>query len=130
MSKYNICGFDKEEELNKLHESDSYNIPDFDFDYFKTEINKGDILGLDYLEATLIRDYKDRLNDNYSFDSLDRYTWYEYIINLFEATKILNECVIIYEQSNVENVFNYDIYMETRNLLFKELGFDIDNIYN
>ena len=87
MSKYDTCGFDKEEELNKLYESDSYDIPDFDFEYFKTEINKGDIFGLDYLEATLIRDYKDRLNDNYSSDSLDRYTWYEYIINLFEAIK-------------------------------------------
>ncbi len=98
-----------------------YEIPEFDFKQFKEEINDSDLLGLEYLEKTIIRDFKDRLNDNIGVD----YTYYDYIVNLFYATRYLNECNFIHEQTNVENEFDSDIYFETRNLLFKELGFNI-----
>lgn len=102
-----------------------YEIPEFDYKQFKEEINNGDLYGLEYIEKTIIRDFKDRLNDNIGAD----YTYYDYIINLFYATRELNECIFIHEQTRVENNFKADIYHETRDLLFKELGFDIEKIY-
>lgn len=101
-----------------------YDIPEFDFQTFKNEIKDSDLLGLEYIEKTIIRDFKDRLNDN-----IKDYTYYDYIINLYSATRCLNECVFIYEQTDVENNFKYDVYTETRDLLFKELGFNLEKIY-
>ena len=103
-----------------------YEIPEFDYKKFKEEFASGDIWGLNYLEETLIRDYKDRANDN-----IDGYCWYDYIINLFYATEELNTCNDIYETcSKVENRFNNDLYFRTRDLLFEELGFDLEDLYN
>ena len=101
-----------------------YDIPEFDFQTFKEEIKDSDLLGLEYIENTIIRDFKDRINDNVA-----DYTYYDYIINLYGATRCLNECVFIYEQTRVENNFKYDVYTETRDLLFKELGFNLEKIY-
>ena len=103
-----------------------FEIPEFDFKKFKEEINDSDLLGLEYLEKTIIRDFKDRLNDNIKND----YTYYDYIINLYHAVRCLNECVFIYEQTSVGNSFKYDLYTETRDLLFTELGFDLEKIFN
>ncbi len=106
--------------------NNDYKIPTFDFNKFKEEINDSDLLGLEYIEKTIIRDFKDRLNDSIN----NNYTYYDYIINLYSATRCLNECIFIYEQTRVKNNFNADIYHNTRDLLFKELGFDIEKIYN
>lgn len=107
---------------------EDYEIPMFDFQTFKKEFSCGDLSGLDYIEKTIIRDFKDRINDN-----IDLYTRYDYIIALFYATRELNECVFIYESTKVENNFNYDLYCEVRDLLFKELGndfgFKLEDIY-
>ena len=102
-----------------------FEIEEFDYNKFKEEINDSDLLGLEYLEKTIIRDFKDRLNDNIKED----YTYYDYIINLYRATRCLNECIFIHEQTRVENNFKADIYHETRDLLFKELGFNIEKLY-
>ena len=101
-------------------------IPEFDYEKFKEELKDSDLLALEYLEETIIRDFKDRLNDNIGND----YTYYDYIINLFYATRELNECIFIHEQTSVRNNFKTDIYHETRDLLFKELGFDIEKLFN
>ena len=93
----------------------------FDFNKFKEKINDSDLLGLEYLEETIIKDFKEEI-------TLD-YTRADYIINLFYATKKLNECIFIHEQTKVKNDFNVDIYHNTRDLLFKELGFDLQKIW-
>ena len=108
----------------KVLEEDIFEIPEFNFETFKNEINDSDLLGLEYLEKTLIRDYKDRINDN-----VDKYTWYDYIINLFHATRCLNECLFMQQQTKVKNDFESDLYFETRNLLLKELGFNIESLW-
>lgn len=105
---------------------DIYEIPEFDYLKFKEEYKDSDLLALEYLEKTLIRDFKDRLNDNIKND----YTYYDYIINLYHAVRCLNECVFIYEQTSVGNSFKYDLYTETRDLLFTELGFDLEKLNN
>lgn len=108
---------------------EDYEIPMFDFQTFKKEFSYGDLSGLDYIEKTIIRDFKDRLNDNIGSD----YTRYDYIISLFYATRELNECMFMYEQTRVENNFVYDYYCNVRDLLFKELGIDfgfkLEDIY-
>lgn len=96
----------------------------FNYNEFKKEFSYGDLSGLEYLEKTLIREYKDKINDN-----IDKYSYYDYIINLFRATRCLNECMFIYEQTNVKNNFNYDLYTETRDLLFKEIGFNLEDLF-
>ena len=106
--------------------NNDFEIPSFDYNEFENEVNSGDIWGLEYLEKTLIRDYKDRLNDSIQ----DKYCWYDYIISLFYAVKELNSCNDIYETSNVENNFNYDLYFQTRDLLFEELGFDLNKLFD
>lgn len=103
---------------------DIFEIPEFDYNKFRKEIISGDIWGLEYLEKTIIRDFKDRINDN-----VDKYTYYDYILNLFYATKCLNTCNDIYETSNVENKFDYDLYFDTKRLLLEELGFDVEKLY-
>lgn len=106
-------------------EENDYEIPTFDYKEFIKEFRYGDLNGLDYLEKTIIRDFKDRINDNIGSD----YTYYDYIIALFYATKNLNECVFIYEMTKVKNNFNYDLYCEVRDLLFSELGFDLKDVW-
>ena len=39
--------------------NNDYEIPTFDYKEFKKEINSGDLNGLDYIEKTIIRDFKD-----------------------------------------------------------------------
>lgn len=96
----------------------------FNYEDFKKEVNSGDIWGLEYLEKTLIREYKET-----PFNPIE-YTKSDYIISLFYAVKELNRCNDIYETSNVENNFDYDLYFQTRDLLFKELGFNIETLFN
>lgn len=109
----------------KLTLESIFDIPTFDYNKFKEEINDSDLLGLEYLEKTMIRDFKDRLNDNIGND----YTYYDYIINLYHATRCLNECIFMHEQTKVKNNFESDIYFKTRDLLFKELGFNVEDIF-
>lgn len=105
-----------------IHETGD--IEDFNYVTFKENLQSGDIYGLEYLEKTLIRDYKDKCNDNYT-----GWKWEDYIVNLFYATLDLNSCVDIYETSNVKNHFNYDLYTMTRDLLFEELGFNLNDLW-
>lgn len=104
--------------------NEDFEIPTFDYNVFKKELNSGDIYGLEYMEKTLIRDLKDKCNDNYT-----GYKYQDYIVSLFYATLELNRCVDIYETSNVENHFNYDLYTMTRDLLFEEIGFNVEKLY-
>lgn len=90
----------------------------FDYFKFKEEINGGDLSGLEYLEKTLIAEYKEKIQKDKGYF----YTKEDYIVNLFYAVKSLNACNDIYETSNVKNKFNYDLYFQTRDLLLKELG--------
>lgn len=101
------------------------NIKEFDYKTFKEELQSGDINGLHYLEKTIIKDLKEKCNDNYT-----GWKYQDYIVNLFYATIDLNCCVDIYETSKVINSFIYDLYTETRDLLFKELGFDLEDLFN
>jgi len=101
-----------------------FEIPTFDYKTFKKDLQSGDINGLDYLEKTIIRELKDKCNDNYT-----GWKYQDYIVRLFYATMYLNDCVNIYETSNVKNHFNYDLYVETRNLLFEEIGFNLDDLW-
>lgn len=93
----------------------------FDCYKFKEELDSGDINGLDYLEETLIKDYKEKMkNDKSMF-----YTKEEYIIALFYAVKQLNICNDVYETQSHNGIgknFNYDLYFESKALLLKELG--------
>lgn len=104
--------------------NDIFEIPEFKYPIFKDNLKNGDIWGLEYLEKTIIRDFKDRINDN-----IDKYTYYDYIINLYNATRCLNECIYIHENTSVENNFNWEIYANTRDKLFEELGFDLEDLY-
>lgn len=94
---------------------------DFDYNEFKKEFSSSDLCGLEYLEKTIIKDYKTRIGADYSY--------YDYIINLFHATRCLNECIFIQQQTNVKNNFESDLYFETRDLLFKELNFDLEDLF-
>ena len=102
---------------------------EFDFKVFKEEYKSGDLNGLEYLENTLIKEYKEKYKNNY--DPL-YYTQEEFIVNLFEAVMCLNLCNTIYERKDKTNIkkFNYDYYATIRDLLFIELGFDLEKLYN
>ena len=103
-----------------------------DFDYFDFDIVKftenildSDLLGLEYINDTIIKNIKELTQENEI-----EYNYYDYIINLYHATRSLNECVFIYEQTRVETNFKYDIYTETRDLLFEALGIEYNFDYN
>ena len=100
-------------------------IEDFNLEGFTGALNNGDIYGLDYLEKTIIKKIKE-ININ---TKISKYTKEEYIANLFYAVKYLNNCIDIYESCHIENNFKYDLYTETRDLLFKELGFNVEKLY-
>lgn len=108
-----------------MENKNDYDISTFDYKAFKELLNAGDIGGLDYLEKTIIRDYKDRLNDH-DRKELD---YYEYIVELFYAVKNLNRVNDIYETSRVENNFKSDLYFQVRDLLFEEIGFNTEDLW-
>ena len=99
----------------------------FDYEIFKKEINGGDILGLEYLEKTIIADYKKKIKEK---NDVLNYTKEEYIVNLFYAVKDLNLCNEIYETSDVKNNFDYDLYFGTRDLLLKEMEFNLEDLFD
>ena len=99
----------------------------FDYEIFKKEINGGDICGLEYLEKTIIADYKKKIKEK---NDVLNYTKEEYIVNLFYAVKDLNLCNEIYETSDVKNNFDYDLYFGTRDLLLKEMGFNLEDLFD
>lgn len=96
----------------------------FDYETFKKEFNDGDIWGLQYLETTIINDLKETNKNKTDITRED------YIIDLFYATMALNSCNNIYEITDKAKDFDYNLYFDTRNLLFKELGFNLDDLYN
>ena len=96
---------------------------DFNFQEFKKLVNGGDIMGLDYLEETIINKMKKEYD-------LVKFKKQDYIVSLFYAVKELNNCVWIYETTNVENNFDYDLYTGVRNKLFMELGFNIEKLWD
>lgn len=101
--------------MNKLENKD------FNFKEFKDILNGSDIAGLEYLYENEIKYYNLFIPRN------------DYIYKLYIATCSLNCCVEYYEsysQTKCENNFDYDIYTNTRDLLFKELGFDIEKLYS
>lgn len=99
----------------------------FDFNIFNKELTNSDIAGLNYLEETVIKGFKEK-----QFDPL-YYTKEEYLVSLFYATLELNTCNNIYETSNVENNFNFDIYAIVRDKFLEEFcnyyGYDFDKLY-
>lgn len=99
----------------------------FDYEIFKKEINGGDIWGLNYLENTIISDYKKDIKEK---NDVLKYTKEEYIVNLFYAVKDLNMCNVIYERNDVENNFDYDLYFGARDLLLKEMGFNLEDLFD
>ena len=107
-----------------MNEND-YEIPMFDYKEFIYNYSLSDLSGIEYIGKTIIRDFKDRINDNIGSD----YTYYDYIINLYNATRSLNECVFIYEMTSVKNNFKYDLYCGVRDLLFSEIGLDLEDVY-
>lgn len=88
---------------------------DFDLKRFKEEISDSELLGLEYLEKTIIKELKAKYDlINYNKD--------EYLVSLFYAVRELQNCMFMYEQTNIKNVFNTDLYFETRDLLLAELS--------
>lgn len=101
----------------------------FDFEKFKKEFSYGDLSGLEYLRDTIMKEIQDYLNSS-AFQKLEHFTKEEYIMNLYRATMNLNYCNDIYEnESSVKTRFNYDYYATIRDLLFTELGFNLDKLY-
>lgn len=104
----------------------------FDLVEFKKEFDSGDLSGLEYLEKTLITEYKKKTKDLFN-EKNDNYNRYDYIISLFYATKELNTSEIIYETTSYGKSFNSDYYTNVRNLLFTEIaqleGFKVEFIY-
>ena len=96
----------------------------FCYEDFKKEFNCGDLCGLEYLEKTLIKDMKEKNKGTMDLTRED------YIIDLFYATLSLNSCNNIYEMTNIKNDFIYDLYFNTRDLLFKELGFNLEDLFS
>lgn len=90
----------------------------FNLEEFKKEYSYGDLSGLEYLEKTLIKDLKEKNKNTMDLTRED------YLIDLFYATLSLNSCNNIYETTNVKNSFQYDLYFNTKYLLFKELGLE------
>lgn len=109
--------------IERLRNIENKNIyKSFNYNNFKKELEESDLSGLEYLEKNLI----DKLKENY-----DKHTWdftrEEYLVNLFYATLYLNKCNMIFEISNVENNFKYDLYFQTKDLLLEELEKEIKN---
>lgn len=92
---------------------------EFNLEEFKKEYSYGDLSGLEYLEKTIIKNLKE-VNKNAT-----DLTREDYLIALFYATLNLNSCNNIYETTNVKNNFQYDLYFDTKYLLFKELGLEL-----
>lgn len=102
-----------------------FNYFDFDIVKFSNEMLCGDLDGLEYINDTIIKNIKKIIKNS----GLE-YTYYDYIINLYESVRCLNECVFIYEQTKVKNNFKYDLYCETRELLLDALGIEYNFDYN
>ena len=97
----------------------------FNYEEFKKEFQSSYLSGLQYIEKTLYIEWK-----NKPYELVD-YTKEEYLMSLFGAVMYLNYCNQVYECSRkTKTMFNYDYYAEIRDLLFKELGFDLEDLYN
>lgn len=100
---------------------------DFDYEKFKYEFSNGDLSGLEYIGEKIIKPMKEEIKQNY--DPL-YFTKKEYIVDLYSATIELNYCNNMYETSRFKSNFNYDYYATIRDLLFQELEFDLEDIFN
>lgn len=90
----------------------------FNYEEFKRKINSSDICGLHYLWENEISFYS-------IFDTRE-----DYMISLYSATTALNVCNDITETNDFKNDFDFNLYMNTRNKLLEELGFNIEELYN
>lgn len=100
----------------------------FDYNKFVREYAYGDLSGLEYLEDTIIKDMKEKIKED-NKNCVEHFTREEYITSLFYATLELNNCNNIYEtESKVKTNFNFDIYSNVRDLLFTELGFNVEKL--
>lgn len=86
----------------------------FDYKTFMLEIGDSDLFGLEYMEKTLIKELKEKYD-------LVNYTIEEYIVSLFYAVKELNNCNFVYEMTNVETMFEADIYFNAKGKLIEEV---------
>lgn len=102
---------------------------EFNIKEFKKEFEYGDLSGLEYLEETIIKNCKETIKENNKKMNND-FIKEEYITSLFYAVKELNNCNFIYECTNVKNNFNFDYYSSIRDLLFKELNIDLEELEN
>lgn len=90
---------------------------EFNYKEFKDIIASNDNEGIQYLYDNEIKYYN---------MFIDRHA---YIYNLYVATMSLNIANNYYETRNFENDFNFDLYMEVRNKLLEELGFNVEKLY-
>lgn len=116
--------FEEEEQRLNGEKNKGKNVEKFDLEEFKELFNMGDNLGLIYIEQTIIADMikKDSKTTGIYCTKED------YIISLFRAVHYLNNCNYICEMSDKARNFKQDLYFETRNLLFEELGIDISEL--
>ena len=104
------------------------NYKSFDYDKFITEYYYGDLSGLEYIEKTIIKEMKNKIEEN-NKKGVVCFTIEEYITSLFYAALELNNCMTIYEmEPKIKTNFNYNIYTLVRDKLFEELGFDVEDI--
>lgn len=94
----------------------------FDLEEFKKEYEYGDLNGLNYIEKTIIKS----MEQEKKTDTGIKYTRNDYIISLFHATMELNNVNNIYEQCDFKNDFKSSLYFNTKLLLFKELGIEVE----
>ena len=106
-----------------IKDFDYYN---FDIVKFSNEMQHGDIFGLDYIKDTIIKNIREELEK----EDIDKYSYNDYINNLYSSVRCLNECVFIYECTDVKNNFNYDLYCDARDLLLDALGIEYNFDYD
>lgn len=99
---------------------------DFDIVKFSNEMKHGDIFGLDYIKDTIIKNIQEELKN----EKIDKYSYNDYINNLYSSIRCLNECVFMYECTDVKTNFKYDLYFETRDLLLDALGIEYNFDYD
>lgn len=91
----------------------------FDYEKFMLELNDSDLLGLEYMEKTLIENMKEIIKKNDI--ETGNYIKEDYIVSLFYAVKELNNCNFIYEMTNVKNNFEQDLYFNVKGKLIEEV---------
>lgn len=102
------------------------NYYNFDIVKFNNEIQDSDLLGLEYINDTIIKNIQEELKN----EKIDKYSYNDYINNLYSSVRCLNECVFMYECTDIKTNFNYDLYCNAKELLLDVLGIEYNADYN